>query len=509
MTITDEFGCQIEVSNEIPAGDTLSLEGTAVAATNCQANGSVTVFVDTGTPPFTYQWSNGQMNMTNDDHDTINGLVEGLYSVTVSDAAGCSSSYQIMVESAGSDLAANVLLTQSVSCFGANDGVAMALPENGQAPYNFLWSNGEVNQSIINLSEETYTVTITDFDGCTATASIDINEPSLLNVEVTTTPLSSVNSDDGTATAIPQGGTPTYTYAWSNGESTTTISNLAPGQYTVTVSDANNCTQIQTATISSIDCSDFQTTISWNNLLCFAANDGSAMVEVSGETPPVTYNWSNGATGPMIENLSAGTYSATVTDGDGCSAELTALVQEPSELNLSLSTVNESTPGANDGMITATPGGGTPFNGGLYDYFWNNGKSTATITDLSPGTYSLTVTDANGCTITANATVASSNCQLAIEMEFQNASCPNLADGTASVTTVSNGTAPFTFNWSNGGTSAMIEDLLPGDYYVTVTDANGCSSNGWIPIIGSDTQAPTLNLFKSNHSADWKCSGSF
>ncbi|MEO1263156.1 MAG: M43 family zinc metalloprotease [Bacteroidota bacterium] len=495
VTIVDEFGCQIEVSNEIPAGESLELTSSTTNETNCQENGIATVFVANGSAPFTYQMDGGQSFVSNENFYEVNNLAAGEYTFTVTDAANCSNTQVILVESTGSDLNASASLTQSISCFGANDGVVQAIPENGQSPFSFSWSNGMSTAIIADASPGTYTVTITDFNGCQAIASVEVPEPIALTATVTSTPVTAANSNDGTATVVPTGGTQDYSFLWNTGATTALITGLAPGQYSVTVTDANNCSTTESVIIQSIDCSDFQTTISWENLTCFSANDGTATVTVSGETPPVTYNWNNGETGPMIENLTAGTYSVTVMDGDGCSAELSALVQAPTELTVSLTSMNESAPGASDGSATASPAGGTPFGGGDYQYSWSNGGTTASISGLSPGTYTVTITDANGCTVSGSVTVASTNCQLSILMESSNASCPNGADGTASVTEVSTGTAPFSFMWSNGETGQMIENLLPGDYYVTVTDMVGCSAQGWVPIIGMDTEVPTLVFF--------------
>ncbi|HHM21808.1 MAG TPA: T9SS type A sorting domain-containing protein [Bacteroidetes bacterium] len=357
-----------------------------------------------------------------------------------------------------------------------------------------IGSDGITTATHTQLSAGVLEVTVTDANGCPASLTIEIQEPPALSLILTHTDVTAVNAMDGTASVSVTGGTPGYSYTWSNGANTPVINGLGPGEYMVTITDDNGCTTTDAVTIGAVDCNDFQTTISWDNLSCYESNDGAAVVSVMGQTPPVTYEWSNGATGQMIDSLSAGTYTVTVMDAQGCSAELTAMVQQPDELTPGTSATPESMPGANDGTATATPTGGTPFPGGGYEYQWSNGDTTMVITGLSPGAYSVTVSDFNGCTASDTITVAGTGCAMTIEMETQNATCPNVADGSASVTEVLSGAPPYSYFWSNGDTSAAIENLLPGDYTVTVTDANNCQISGWVPILGNDTQPPHLQL---------------
>ena len=384
--------------------------------------------------------------------------------------------------------------SENVSCNGLSDGTSTASPVNGTSPFDYNWSDGHTGQTNPSLPAGSHSVTITDANGCPAITDVAISEPPLLTVDISHTNETALNANDGTASASANGGTQGYTYLWSNGATTANITGLSPGTYSVTITDDNDCTVTGSASIQSVDCDDFQIIITWSNLTCFESNDGSASVSVDGETPPVIYLWSTGDTTDMIDNLAAGTYSVTVMDAAGCSSELDTDVLQPDEIIIDMNSTAESMPGANDGSATAFPSGGTPMMGNIYNYLWSNAATTQSISGLMPDTYDVTVTDMNGCTGTASVDVASADCFLAIEMDSENASCPNVADGSASVVSVANGTMPFTYLWSNGETMATIENLLPDDYTVVVTDANGCTANGWVPILGEDTEPPTLDL---------------
>ena len=494
VTILDEFGCEITVTNEIPTSEAPMLSTSSQEESGYQTeDGTATVNISGGTPPYFIEWDTGDWALSNDPFHTINNLVAGEYHVTIVDAASCSSTSSVTVGSVCAGFSASSV-NEDVTCFGMENGIATVSVENGAAPFNYAWGDGFDGPVHTSLPAGSQFVLVSDNNGCPFLVSVEIGEPDELTLHLFHTNISNVGVMNGTASVTLSGGTQGYTYLWSNGATSSFINGLAAGTFTVTVTDANNCTETGTVFIQSVDCEDFQTNITWKNLTCFQSNDGSATASVSGEMPPVTFNWSNGGSDPMIDNLSADTYTVTVMDAAGCSAELSAIVQEPTELTVDLSSTNESMPGANNGSATALADGGVPFAGGTYDYEWSNGGTTAMITGLSAGTYVVTVTDFNDCTTIDSVIVASADCNLTIQMESMNASCPTLADGSAEVTSVGNGTTPYTYNWSNGETDALAENLLLANYTVTVTDAVGCTASGWVPINGNDVTPPTLML---------------
>ncbi|MBK6889604.1 MAG: SprB repeat-containing protein [Sphingobacteriales bacterium] len=288
-----------------------------------------------------------------------------------------------------------------VTTNGGSDGTASVTASGGTPPYTYLWNTGATTSSISGLVAGTYSVTVTDAKGCTAECSTTVNEPGCnLSATADGTPVSCNDGSDGTATATPTGNNGAVTYLWSNGATTQTISGLSAGTYTVTITDAVNCTAIASYTVTEPPVMDV--TCSSTDVTTNGGSDGTASVTASGGTPPYTYLWNTGATTSSISGLVAGTYSVTVTDAKGCTAECSTTVNEPG-CNLSASA--DGTPvscnDGSDGTATATPTG----NNGAVTYLWSNGATTQSISGLSAGTYTVTITDAVNCTAIASYTV--------------------------------------------------------------------------------------------------------
>ena len=462
-----------------------------------QSDGTATAQVITGNPPFRYQWSNGVSETSVNFSHTIANLAPGTYSVEIEDALGCVQIQQVVVGSVCDQLSLSTPF-ENVSCFGGNDGSITAIPSNGTSPYEYNWSNGNTTHVANQLTAGTYMVTVTDANSCPVERTVTITSPEAILIDATATNETMANANDGTANVmVISGGSPGFTYQWSNGANAPVINNLSPGSYQVTVTDSQDCTVTASVVVQSVDCDNFTSIISWENISCSGKEDGMATATVGGATVPVTYAWSNGGNTATITNLEPGTYAVSVSDAAGCSAELEATVLEPTQLEVTVSATQVSAPGASDGTANAVVSGGIPPVPDGYDFAWSNGGTTPEITDLSAGVYSVTITDANGCTASAMTEVKEPDCALQIELGAQPASCPNIPDGTAEVLAVPGGTLPFTYNWSGGGQNALLEDLIPDTYLVTVTDANGCSVQGSVEVISEDNISPTLVLQQS------------
>ncbi|MCC7507537.1 MAG: T9SS type A sorting domain-containing protein, partial [Saprospiraceae bacterium] len=369
----------------------------------------------------------------------------------------------------------------SVSCFGGSNGSINISTTGGTAPLTYLWSNGATTEDLNNLTAGTYCVTVTDANGCTATTCATVTQPTQLQPVAAATP-TVCGQATGSINLTVSGGTPGYTYVWSNGATTQDLANLSEGTYCVTITDANGCT---TTTCATVTCTppncNLTVSSAVTSVSCFGGNNGSINIITTGGTAPLTYLWSNGATTEDLNNLTAGTYCVTVTDANGCTASTCATVTQPTALTpVAIATAtacNQST-----GSITVTVSGGTPG----YTYQWANGATTANLNNLPEGTYCVTVTDANGCTKAACATITCNpgGCDFeAIASQLCAPGCDQ-ANGKILVD-VSGGTAPYSYTWTNGGSSGsglanddpfMILGLLPGNYSITVTDAEGCTS---------------------------------
>lgn len=300
---------------------------------------------------------------------------------------------------------------------------------NGGTPdYNYAWSNGGGSATINGLAAGSYTVTVTDTKGCTATNSVTIEQPetAVLITTINKTNVLCKGAANGTAEVVAEGGTlatgHTYSYTWSNDATTASISNLAPATYTVTVTDDNSCTA--TGSVAITEPAALTLTKTQSNVSCAGSANGSVNVSVSGGTSPYTYAWSGDATSTEedLSGLGGGTYTLIVTDHNGCTVTETIEIEEPDVLTLGLSPVPESCDGG-DGKITAAATGGTQFDLGganpYYLYSWYR-KTSATdstlfasnvtqIDTLSAGNFTVVVKDANGCEAKASVTLELDN----------------------------------------------------------------------------------------------------
>lgn len=462
VTVTDRNGCTATKSVTLTTTPSFSIAlGSSNARCNGVSNGSITAAVIIGgTAPFTYLWSNGATTAT------INNLAAGSYTVTVTDSRGCRATGTTTVtQPAVVSLSTS---TTATSCGGIN-GTATVTASGGTAPYTYRWNTGATTASISNLAAGSFTVTVTDNNGCTATATITVAASANLSVSITGIN-AACDGSNGSATATVTGGVAPFTYAWSSGATTATLSNIGAGVYSITVTDRNGCRGTASVTITSSP--GFSIALGSTNVKCNGGNTGSVTAFVIlGGTAPFTYRWSNGATTTTISNLSAGTYSITVTDRNGCTATGTTTVTQPAALGLNVSGTTNSclTPGS----ATATVTGGTA----PYTYRWSTGATTATISNLAGGSYGVTVTDANGCIASGSVNVISNTspnlaCSVSIVRVI---TAVGANDGELRVT-ATGGAAPYTYAWSNGRTTSVVAFLSPGTYTVTVTDNNGCKT---------------------------------
>lgn len=378
--------------------------------------------------------------------------------------------------------------SNDVNCFGGNDGTITLTPTSGQAPYTYTWSGGTITLStghtITGLSVGIYNVTVEDNLGCDMNTNLIINGPSS-PVSTTTSITSNYNgadvscfsSCDGSGLVTVSGGTGAYSYVWADGSTTAAIIGICPGVYHVTVTDANNCSAIDSLIITAP--SNVTATISSNtNVACNGDCTGTATVTASGGVSTgYTYSWSNGETTATASNLCAGIYCPTITDINGCTATTCLTITESSPMtgtiNIDAGIACNAAP---TGQLTAVVQGGTPSVMGGYTYVWSiGGAATATISNLAVANYCVTVTDSLGCSWTSCENLYDPSVNIST-INGTNVSCNGLCDGSFSLV-ATGGSAPFTYSVDGGLTftaTSTYSNLCAGLYYVQVKNSDNC-----------------------------------
>lgn len=393
-----------------------------------------------------------------------------------------------------------VVSQTGVSCAGDCDGTVQLLGAGGTSPYTYtvektdgaylLTQTG--NGLFSGLCAGDHMGIMEDVSGCLDTVFFTIQDATPLSLTVQQTlSISCFGENDGSATAIPSGGSGAYTYLWNDpiAQILPTASLLFAGPVTVTVTDGNGC-QISGSTFIDQPLPLLVTTTS-TNVLCFGGNTGSGQAIATGGTGPYDFLWNDFAatSTPGVANLPAGAYQVQVTDDNGCQTTGSITITEPSApLTASAAQTDTSCAGENAGQAQVTASGGT--GSPNYTYLWSNGSSNSTITGLGPQAYSVTVTDVNGCQ--ANASVSITEyAPMSITVIFSPVSCFGTMDGELAVTNVSGGSGSGILNYSWSANPGLNSDVITGlagnqTYGVTVTDSEGCSASSSVFLFEPD-----------------------
>ena len=512
LTVIDANGCATTTTVTINDSGPLTLAPLTKKDISCKGamDGTITATPSGGTQPYYYDWGNTLLQYT----QTITGLMAKGYTLTLTDAAGCSN-----LSKAGSvhpftsgtvvdsiKIIEPALLTGSIvkitplTCNGGNDGDASLMVNGGTIPYSYLWTpTGQTTKDATGLAAISYTVSITDKNKCTSSTTTSISQPSPIQANFATTTVTCNGGSNGTLMTTPTGGTPIYKFLWSTGSSEQAINNQPASNYSLTITDANSCTKTFTASITQPTA--ITTVLAYKiEPSCFGESNGTLCAAASGGTGTKTYLWNTipVQTTAKAVGLSANTYTVTVTDKSGCTKSTAYTMTEPTLLTASVSSTNTSCNNTCTGSATAFPSGGTI----PYTYFWlPSMQNTQTASGLCLGSHTVTVIDKNGCS-TTNTVVVDGPLPIPITTSTTPTSCGTKI-GTAVVSVLGQGAVPpLKYLWSNGQSSTSVSGLAAGIYRVNVTDGNGCFS--FADALISNSNGTVINI---NNTMDVSCFG--
>ena len=501
VTVTDQRGCFDVVTFDLIDEPAPIIEDIALDPDYCgQGLGTATVTLsplgNTNLSELTFQWSHdGNLNGL-----VASGLIDGNYTVSVLDNFGCIATQSFTI----GDIAGPVITLKSKTnetCSASNGSLEINVAGGTGTP-TYVWDPNIGNTGILNsLPAGTYSVTVTDAKGCTATETYTITDAPGPQLTLSGTTDAHCGQAIGAVKVLASGGLAPLTFKWSHNPALNAADalNIQAGNYTVTVTDANGCTDTLTATVNDIAGPSLNL-VSTINETCSKAN-GEISIQATGGVMPYTYKWADDAlkNTALRTNLSAGSYTVTVTDAFNCIATETYTITNSPPATALVSTAPSSC-GQSDGAASVLMTGGTP----PFVYNWSNGANTDVVTGLKAGAYTVTVTDSNGCQTVGNANISDLNAPTLTVLNVTNPTCQQ-SNGSAEVT-ASGGVGTLIIEWSIGGVGNIMSGQPAGTYSVTVTDDNGCKDATTIDLI--DQPSPTLTLTNITKAACGQANGS-
>lgn len=486
VLVTDSFNCFLFEFNTLTDNPPLVVTVGAVVDVDCNssASGSIQLTVTGGVPAYTFNWSDPMATGQNPSN-----LPAGTYTVTVTDQNNCTDVASATINEPTA-ISASVFNVTNVSCNGYTDGGIDVDITGGTPPYTYLWSNNATTEDLSGVGAGNYTLLITDANGCPfGVQNTVVTEPAVLTSSLTKVDPSCSGAANGSATATANGGTPPYSYLWSTGGTTATINNLAGGTYTVLITDNHNCFITDTITLISAGAITAVPTIT--DVTCFGAANGSIDLAVTGGFAPYLYTWApagSGNTNPLT-GLSGGQYDLTITDDIGCTATFSYFVDEPDSMILELIPTNVLCYGDASGIASPIINGGSP----SYTFDWSDGQQSQVATGLNPGTISLTVTDGHGCTATNSVVIQGPDSFAVQATQVTNVTCNGGSDGGV-ILNVSGGTADYLYAVDNLNfqSTGDFTGLEAGTYTAFVLDANNCSATASFTVTEPDEWSVTF-----------------
>ena len=439
---------------------------------------SIIVSANGGTPNYSFLWNNGLTTQN------LNGISEGNYSLTILDENNCELIKDIIIVEPDKIEITNII--SNLLCFEDSSGNIEIIVSGGVQPYNYSWSNGDSISFINNLSANTYQLIITDYNNCEYIDNFLVDEPSPLEVYFQVENVNCFGNSNGGIDISVIGGTPQYSFEWSNFTNNEDLLNVSSGNYNVTVSDNNFCTKNISININ--EPSEISLSVQVKDLICYDNNSGEIEITASGGTAGYIYSIDGGlnySSNNVFTNLESSNYSIWIKDNNNCEINGSFNVNQPnmfSNIGSSQFDIDKCHGDLNGGIEFIIDGQTPP-----YSFSWSNGASSQSIYNIGAGNYEVTVLDDNNCEIIYSYFILEPEL-IELEYSIQPASC--LERDNASITTfIKGGTPPFLYEWSNGEITSDIFDISTGSYSLIIYDAEGCS----IPIKYFDVGFDSFN----------------
>lgn len=477
LSVVDGNGCTFSQIYTIQEPLEPISSSAVVSDADCFATstGDINLEVWGGTPVYSYLWSSGQSTQD------ITNVPSGNYTVTVSDANGCSTVFPFIINQPNA-LGGSVSSTD-VLCYGDDTGTAFFSPTGGVSPYSYSWQNSTTlysttNATITGIPADTYQVTVTDDRGCVYVDNVDVLSPAELVITDSHINVSCYGGADGSIDISPVGGVLPYTYNWTNSTGAAVSTNQDPTNlvaeiYTVVVTDDNGCTSIHEREVYQPNL-PISVTEEVTHVLCFGDNTGEIDLSVLGGTIPYTYSWTTSQITEDISNLLASTYGYTVTDANGCQFTNSVVVNEPlAPIQVTTVVTDVNCFGESNGDVDLTVTGGTL----PYAYAWTNSTYSLSYTaedllDFVADLYHFEITDDHGCIYIDSVEIAE---PLELQTSYTKIDVLCYGENTGEIDLeVVGGVSPYVYNWSNAATTQDLTGLVSGSYLVAVLDDHNC-----------------------------------
>ncbi len=477
VNITDTKGCTYAKSFNISQPIEALNSSVLITQVDCFASstGAIDVTIWGGTPPYAYLWSSGQLTQD------VSGLSFGSHSLKVTDAKGCviDNTYYISQP----NVLAGSISSTPVLCNGDATGSVTFSPIGGTSPYSYSWQNTTTlfssNASTLNnVIADSYQVTVTDSKGCTFVENVLVSQPAKLTTSNTFVNVSCNGVNDGSIDLTVLGGSPTYSYQWTNSTganvaTTQDLNNVVAETYTVLITDNNSCSETLTQELTQ-PLLPIEVVTSVTDVLCYGDNTGAIDLAISGGTSPYVVSWTSGQVTEDINLLILGTYGYTVMDSKGCLSSGTEDILQPAQPIMATNVITDVLCyGESNGTIDLTVTGGTS----PYTFAWSNSSFLLSeigedINGFPADSYTFEITDDNGCKY-IDTLIINEPPVLTTDLIGVDILCKNGNNGSIDLT-VGGGVLPYSYLWSNGLLIEDISTLTAGQYNVTVTDSNNC-----------------------------------